>query len=118
MDNADEGVEVVVKIARETVDDRKLAKISFDGLKNESNQNIEINLAESDVADIKTLFDSIFEKIYESRTRLKFRLEDSETDLYNQVSKDIIERLEKEIEQSWDNFEKIWQLVEVAEGEE
>ncbi len=117
MDSATEDTEIVVKVIREVVEDRELATILFQDLKNESGEDVKVNLAESDVADIKTLFDSIFAKIYESKVGLTFRLDDSKTDLYNQVSKDIIDYLEKEVEQSRENFEKIWQLVD-DEGEE
>lgn len=112
MPNTDQTIDIVVKVVREDTDDnRKLAKIVFEGLNNASDQDVQINLADSDVNDIKTLFDAVFTRIYESKKRLRFQLDDSEVDLYNQVSKDIIENIEKEIEQSWGNFDKIWQLV-------
>lgn len=118
MDNEANDIEIVVKIVRDTVDDRELATILFEGLKNDDDQDATINLAESDVSDIKTLFDSIFSIIYESKQSIKFQLEDSKSDLYNQVTKDIIDYLEKEIEQSRSNFEQIWQLVEDEDEQE
>jgi len=77
-----------------------------------------VDLADSDVADVKALFDSLFLKIYESRATINFTLDDSKSDLYNQVTTDIIGHLEKEIEQSQDNFQKIWDLTNDEGGEE
>lgn len=112
MDNTSEASEIIVKVARKIQDGRELATVLFEGLEDGDGQQISVNLTESDVTDIKALFDSIFAKIYESKAMLKFQLDDSRSDLYNQVAKDIIEYLEREIEQSQGNFEKIWQLVD------
>lgn len=116
MDSSGENTEIIVKVVREVIDEHERASVIFQGLQDESGRGIRINLADSDVADIKVLFDSIFAKIYDSKTNLIFRLDDSKTDLYNQVSRDIIEHLEKEIEQSRENFEKIWELTEKEEA--
>jgi len=118
MGDENQDIEIVVKINRSTVEESELASITFDGLTDAEGQNIAVDLADSEVSDIKALFDSLFEKIYESKVGIKFKLDDSKSDLYNQVTKDIIAYLEKEIEQSQDNFQKIWELADDEGGEE
>ena len=118
MDNSTQDIEIVVKVNRSTVEERELASITFEGLTDDEDNDVVVDLADSEVSDIKILFDSLFTKIHESKAVVKFKLDDSKSDLYNQVTKDIIAYLEKEIEQSQDNFQKIWDLVDDQGDEE
>jgi Mg2+ and Co2+ transporter CorA len=73
--------------------------------------NLAVALSDSGVDDIKKLFDAVFEYIIRNRRIVEFSLEESENDLFYQVSVDIIDQLNSEIKESEDNFEKIWALV-------
>lgn len=72
---------------------------------------LEVALSESTTDDIATLFNAVFDYISSEKTLVEFKLHDTENDLFNQVSQDIIDQLNAEIRDSEDNFVKIWQLV-------
>ena len=73
--------------------------------------NIEVNLSDSSVDDIKNVFDATFEYINENEKLIEFELDDPSDDLFNQVSKDIIEQINTEILEAKQNFTKIWELI-------
>lgn len=72
--------------------------------------NIEVNLNDSSVSDIKTVFDATFEYINQNEKLVEFELNDSTEDLFKQVSGDIIEQINREILEAEQNFVKIWEL--------
>ncbi len=76
--------------------------------------NIEVNLTDSSVTDIKNVFDATFEYINENQKLIEFELDDNKDDLFNQVSSDIIEQINTEILEAKQNFTRIWELVSVG----
>lgn len=71
-----------------------------------------VMLSDSSVEDIKNLFDAAFEFIALNKTLIEFEIEDIENDLFNHITRDIIEQLNAEIKESAVNFSKIWQLMD------
>ena len=76
----------------------------------EALDNIEVNLNDSSVTDIKALFDAAFEYINENKKLIKFELDDSTEDLFKQVASDILEQINQEILEAEENFVRIWEL--------
>lgn len=62
--------------------------------------NLNINLSDSSVEDIKELFNNIFDSIVDENKLIVFELVDEKNDLFHEVAVDIINRLNLEIEQS------------------
>ncbi|OGL22731.1 hypothetical protein A2707_02330 [Candidatus Saccharibacteria bacterium RIFCSPHIGHO2_01_FULL_45_15] len=81
-------------------------KLTFDDL-----DHISVNLSDSSVDDIKTVFDATFEYINTNQKLIEFELDDTTDDLFNQVSKDIIEQINREVLEARQNFTKIWDLI-------
>jgi len=69
--------------------------------------NLSVNLADSNVNDVKELFDSIFQYIVKNKFLISFELKDESNDLFAEVAKDIIVQLNNEIKQSESNFTEI-----------
>ncbi len=72
---------------------------------------LEVALSDSTTADIAALFNAAFDYISSKKALIEFKLDDTENDLFNQVSQDIIDQLNTEIHDSEDNFVRIWQLA-------
>jgi len=85
-------------------------KLIFQGL-----GDIEVNLNDSSVEDIKNVFDKTFEYINENEKLVEFVLNDSVEDLFKQVSGDIIEQINREIVEAKQNFLRIWALSKEKE---
>lgn len=73
--------------------------------------DIEVNLNDSSVRDIKNVFDATFEFINDNQKLIEFELDDATDDLFNQVSMDIIEQINREILEAEQNFVRIWELM-------
>jgi len=73
--------------------------------------DLEVILSDSSVNDIKILFNSVFEYISSNKKLIEFELDDSDKDLFTQVSQDIIDQLNVEIKESEENFAEIWELL-------
>ncbi len=72
-----------------------------------------INLEETQADDLKIFFDNIFEYIVKNGKLIKFTLEPSEEkELFQNVSRDLIEQVNAEIRDSEDNFNQILELKE------
>lgn len=72
--------------------------------------NIDINLSNENVEDIQHLFNALFEFIVKNQKIPIFTLQDDSNDLFFEVAKDIIENLNREIQNSKNDFEKIIEL--------
>ncbi|HAP8556441.1 TPA: hypothetical protein RD613_003217, partial [Enterococcus faecium] len=72
--------------------------------------NLNINLSDSSVEDIKELFNNIFDSIVDENKLIVFELVDEKNDLFHEVAVDIINRLNLEIEQSKPELVKIIQF--------
>ncbi|PTI53644.1 MULTISPECIES: hypothetical protein [Staphylococcus] len=72
--------------------------------------NININLSNESVEDIQHLFNSLFEFIIVNKKIPIFTLKDDLNDLFFEVAKDIKENLNREIQNSKNDFEKIIEL--------
>ncbi|MGF0107487.1 hypothetical protein [Staphylococcus hominis] len=72
--------------------------------------NIDINLSNENVEDIQHLFNTLFEFIVKNQKIPIFTLQDDSNDLFFEVAKDIIENLNREIQNSKNDFEKIIEL--------
>lgn len=95
--------EIKVKIIR-----NKEEKIELD-FQNERIRSI--ILSDEPVNDLKAFFNDIFQYIIETKKMINFSLiEDEKTDLFYDVTKDIVAQLNSEIKQSEDNFSKIINL--------
>lgn len=75
--------------------------------------NLNINLSDSSVEDIKDLFNNIFDSIVEEKNLIFFKLIDEKKDLFHEVADDIINQLNSEIDQSKHDLVKI---VELSSG--
>ena len=72
-----------------------------------------INLEETQADDLKIFFDNIFEYIVKNGKLIKFTLEPSEEkELFQNVSRDLIEQVNAEIRDSEDNFNQSLELKE------
>lgn len=71
----------------------------------ESYEEFVLNLSKSDVVDIKTFFNNVFDYIIDHNTLIEFELNDSnDGELLHKVSLEIIEQLNSEIRDSESNF--------------
>ena len=76
-------------------------------------KDVLVELTDSKVEDIKTLFDNIFDTIIQDKKYLIFKLDDNEkTDLYHDVAEQIIDQINSEIDQSKNNINRIWRLTD------
>lgn len=73
--------------------------------------SIEVDLSDSSVGDIKSVFDATFEYIHDNQKLIEFELDDSTDDLFSKVSGDIIEQINREILEAKENFVRIWELM-------
>lgn len=73
-------------------------------------QDLEINLSDSSVEDIKNLFNSIFDNIVEEESLIFLELMDGRIDLFHEVAEDILNQLNSEIQQSKSDLVKIIDL--------
>lgn len=69
--------------------------------------NLSVNLSNSEVEDVKQLFDKVFDYIVLNEKLIQFTLEDEQETLFHEVAKDVIDQLNSEIKQSEENFDKI-----------
>ena len=72
--------------------------------------NIDINLSNENVEDIQHLFNTLFFFFLKNQKIPIFTLQDDSNDLFFEVAKDIIENLNREIQNSKNDFEKIIEL--------
>ena len=71
----------------------------------ESYEEFVLNLSKSDVVDIKTFFNNVFDYIIVHNTLIEFELNDSnDGELLHKVSLEIVEQLNSEIRDSESNF--------------
>lgn len=70
-----------------------------------------INLSDEDVKDIQKLYNEIFDYVVQYKKLPQFNLNDAKNDLFHEVSKDIIESLNNEIDNSKKDFERIIELL-------
>lgn len=99
----------------------KLIRVGIEGNRDEEDGSVKlafkeledttVDLTDSSINDIKTLFDKVFDYMVDNKQLVKFELDDAKNDLYHDVSKDIIDQLNSEIAESKDNIEKIWVLI-------
>lgn len=99
----------------------KLIKVEVEGDRDKDSSSVnllfkeldgmKVDLTDSSINDIKTLFDRVFDYMIDNRWLVEFELDDAKNDLYHDVSKDIIDQLNSEIAESKDNIEKIWALI-------
>lgn len=82
-----------------------VVKLTFEEL-----DEAEMVLTDSKVDDIKDIFNKLFDYIMTNKKLVEIKLEDDQSDLYHEVAADIIQQLNSEIQQSYGNFEKLWQL--------
>ncbi len=68
---------------------------------------VRIELSNSEVDDIKELFDKIFDYVITQRLLITFELEGNESSLFFEVASDLVKHLNNEIEQSEENFQKL-----------
>lgn len=73
-----------------------------------------IKLSESDVEDLETFYNDIFTFIINNGKMIMFNLIDEGTDLFHDVSVDIINQVTAEIKKSEPQFETIRELLEVS----
>ncbi|ALX47777.1 hypothetical protein [Lentibacillus amyloliquefaciens] len=102
-----ETVTMVVNI--EEVEDQGNEVVNFFIV--EDLDGIKINLSDSDVNDIKSFYDEVFEYIISEQKLVEFQLVYEKNNLFFEVASDIIEHLNDEIKQSKDNFKKIIRLT-------
>lgn len=98
-------IKVVISRGDEKSDDNVISLV-FEEL-----DKLEVNLSDSGVDDIKKLLDVVFDYIVNKKKLITFTLDDSDNDLYTQISQDIIDQLNSEIKESESNFQKIWELA-------
>ena len=72
--------------------------------------NISINITDNDTQDIENLFNLIFQEVIRSKKLIKFELDDSNKDLFNEVADDIVKQINSEIKVAESDFEKIIEL--------
>ena len=69
--------------------------------------DLSVNLSNSEVEDVKQLFDKVFDYIVLNEKLIQFTLVDEQEVLFHEVAKDVIDQLNAEIKQSEENFDKI-----------
>ncbi|OAO31597.1 hypothetical protein AXY40_11365 [Staphylococcus saprophyticus] len=70
-----------------------------------------ISLSNEDVQDIQKLYNEIFDYVIQYKKLPEFNLSDSKNDLFHEVSIDIIQSLNNEIDNSKKDFERIIELL-------
>lgn len=73
-----------------------------------------IKLTESNVEDLEIFYNDIFTYIINKGKMIKFNLIDDGTDLFHDVSVDIINQVTTEIKNSESQFKEIRELLEVS----
>lgn len=69
--------------------------------------DLSVNLSDSDVNDIKKLFNAIFDYIVNEKELIYFKLDTEITNLYHDVAQDMINYINLEISSSEENFLKL-----------
>ena len=93
------------------LNESRTIKVQIQG--DRSDEDVLVELTDSKVEDIKTLFDNIFDTIIQDKKYLIFKLDDDEkTDLYHDVAEQIIDQINSEIDQSKNNINRIWRLTD------
>lgn len=76
-------------------------------------EDILVDLTNSEIKDIKALFNEIFDMMIQRKSYLVFELDDGgKTDLYHDVAEQIITQINSEISQAKDNINQIWELAD------
>ncbi|HMS23655.1 MAG TPA: hypothetical protein PKB09_02510 [Candidatus Saccharibacteria bacterium] len=102
---------ILVKIKRQSQgEEDEAVQLVFEKI--DDNKDVEVDLSDSGVDDIKKLFDSVFTLINDSKQLLEFQLSDAENDLYFQVSQEVVSQLNTEVQESEAHFREIWNLTE------
>lgn len=101
-------IAVIDRDEKASTEDRQV-KVRISGI---DGKDLSVNLSTSNVDDLKVLFDATFDHIINSKALVQLELDDGGDDLFNQVASDLIDQLNAEIKDSYDNFEKMWGLVE------
>ena len=73
-------------------------------------KNISINITDSNTKDIEDLFNLIFSEVINNKKLIEFELDDTNSDLFNEVVRDIVIQLNNEIKNAEYDFEKIIEL--------
>lgn len=73
-------------------------------------KNISINITDSNTKDIEDLFNLIFSEVINNKKLIEFELDDTNSDLFNEVVRDIVIQLNNEIKNAESDFEKIIEL--------
>lgn len=73
-------------------------------------KNISINITDSNTKDIEDLFNLIFSEVINNKKLIEFDLDDTNSDLFNEVVRDIVIQLNNEIKNAESDFEKIIEL--------
>lgn len=73
-------------------------------------ENSSVNITESNTEDIEKLFNLIFREVIKRKKLIKFKLDDSNNDLFNEVANDIVMQINSEIKNAEADFQKIIEL--------
>ena len=73
-------------------------------------KNISITITDSNTKDIEDLFNLIFSEVINNKKLIEFELDDTNSDLFNEVVRDIVIQLNNEIKNAESDFEKIIEL--------
>lgn len=98
-----ESITMKIKISRS--ENNKVVKFFIPELK-----NISINITDSNTKDIEDLFNLIFSEVINNKKLIEFDLDDTNSDLFNEVVRDIVIQLNNEIKNAESDFEKIIEL--------
>lgn len=101
-----EKIEMSVSIKRKNADGESTAQLIISEL-----GNLSVDLTTESVEDIKELFKKVFDYIVSEKKIIQFKVEDGINDLFFDVSNDVITQINREIQQSEDNFLKIFSLT-------
>lgn len=107
--------EVIMNVEIEELDDEQGNKrVSFVVKDLDS---IKVELSNSNVDDIKELFDKTFDYIILQKKLVVFNMKSEGSNLFIEVASDIVEHLNKEIKQSEENFQKLITMQSEASRE-
>ena len=98
-----ESITMKIKISRS--ENNEVVKFFIPELK-----NISINITDSNTKDIEDLFNLIFSEVINNKKLIEFDLDDTNSDLFNEVVRDIVIQLNNEIKNAESDFEKIIEL--------
>lgn len=102
-----ESIKVMASLNRELDPDLQKISLTFD----KDFSFPEIVLSEDATNDLKEFFNAIFTYIIDNERMVEFQLDDEGTDMFNEVSEDIINQLNSEIRRSEDNFNEFLKLM-------